>query len=192
MSDMSNAFNHLRRFWSGKLNQKELAAELGVSIALANKFAKHNQPDDLPKMTDLPAKVNDIINETDFRITVRGHHTKCWIWDKNSMIIRDPVSSKKKYADEIIYRIYTGDYVSSGKVILKLCGQEKCINYEHFTIIRDKESDIIERIKERSRGDLLDAQKNLIKKFTKKYDWTETELCLIFRINALQIPDKDD
>ena len=189
MSDMGNAYNHLRRFWSGNLNQKQLAAELGVSIALANKFAKHNRPDDLPKLTDLPAGIDDIINETDFSISVRGHHTKCWLWKKNRTRIKDPVSGRNKEITEVIYRIYSGDDVPGGKALLHKCGQDLCINYEHFCLIRKREVDVIHQIRTRSDVELREGQLNIIRKLAKRYNWTEKEQTLIFNITGLDLKD---
>ena len=189
MSDMTNAYNHLRRFWAGKLDQKQLATELGVSIALANKFAKHNKPENLPKVTDLPAGIDDIINETDFRITVRGHHTKCWIWDKNRRLKRDPISGQRKDITEVIYRIYSGKSVPGSSEIVNKCGQSECINYEHFSIVKKSDTDIINRIKIRKEAEISKFQKTMITKLSKRYNWTEKEQCAVFLVSILDIKD---
>ena len=187
MSGMTNAFNHLRRFWSGKVDQKQLAAELGVSIALANKFAKHNKPEDLPKITDLPIDINNVINETDFRITVRGHHTKCWIWNKSKFVVKDPVTNKVKDVNEVIYRIYAGKEIPKNKVILNRCNQEKCINYDHFCIIPKNLIMIFDQIKNRRKAEINKSEKNTIANLSKKYNFTEKEQALIFHVDIRQI-----
>ena len=170
-----------RRFWQGR---RVSVPEMIVGAVLDRRA---NAPKNVPIDPTLPVELQGIIQSGDYRITVRGHHTKCWIWDKNRMRLKDPVSGRSKEVTEIIYRIYSGQDVPSGKAIQHKCGQDRCINYDHFTLIRQREVDVIYQLHQRSAVDINEIDREIIRKLAKRYDWTEKEQTLIFNVTILQL-----
>ena len=181
--------DNLRRALFGNSRRRPSAGEVIGGAVLDHLTKEPKRPNTLPIDPTLPVELQGIIQSSDYRITNRGHHTKCWIWDKNRMGLKDPVSGRSKEVTEIIYRIYSGNEVPSGKAIQHKCGQDRCINYEHFTIIRKREVDVIHQLHRRSDVDINEIDREIIKKLSKRYDWTEKEQTLIFNVSILQLRD---
>lgn len=187
LSDVPNAYDHIRRYWAEEITLVELSKELGVNLVLANKHAKHYKPHHLPNKVELPMELVNIINKTDFRITTRGYTTKCWIWRKGKMIMKDPVTKRRLPVQEIVYRQCAGEDKPGSTLLIRKCRQTDCINYEHFDLISKAEAKVIQKISERKTLDLTDEQLKDIKIMGSRHRWTEKDMASIFSASIVDI-----
>ena len=176
--------DNLRRALFGNSRRRPSATEI-IGGAVLDQLTNKNDRQPLPADPNLPPELHGVIQASDYRIRDRGHDTECWIWDKNSLVIRDPISGRLKDANEVVYRAFAGRDVPKDSVILNRCGRKKCINYEHFSIVTKTEANIIGRIGEEF--DLNLTNGNIIVELSEKYGWTENDQKIIFRTSVLSL-----
>lgn len=146
-----------------------------------------NQPISVPLDPSLPAELQGVIRRTDFKLQSRGHDTDCWIWEPSSRMINDPFTKQRRRIEEVIYHIYFGQTLPRNRALENRCGQDRCINYEHFTVIMPKDRGIIQRLRTRRKTEIDRGAKFIIDKLSKKYGWSENEQSLIFRVSFEQL-----
>ena len=173
-----------RRFWRGR---RISVPEMVVGAALDHLTKDQDRQNNVPIDPTLPAELQGIIKRTDYKITKRGHHTDCWIWQKSSRMVADPFAKRRNYVEQVIYRLYSGETLPRNNVIQHRCGQEDCINFEHFSVIRQAEGDVIHRVKARREVAIGKTQRDIIAKLSQRYDWTEREQGLVFRVSLRQL-----
>ena len=177
--------DNLRRAFFGNSRRKPTAAEMIVGAVLDHQANKQNRRQTLPADPTLPVELRGVIQIGDYTIRDRGHHTECWIWNKSSFVLKDPATNIHRDVNEVVYRAYTGRDVSKDSPILNRCRHNKCINYEHFSIITKREKRIINAIREMRDISLLGARR--IAEISEKYGWTEEEQSNIFRASFLSL-----
>ena len=181
--------DNLRRALFGSSRRRPSIGEVVGGAVLDYLTKEPEREPNVPPDPTLPVELQGIIESGDFTISVRRHHTKCWLWKKNRTIIKDPISGRSKYITDVIYRIYSGKDVPGGKGIQHKCGQPRCINYEHMCLIKQREIDAIHRIATRSDVELNEITRKNIRKVSERYGWTEKEQMLIFNVSRTQLRD---
>ena len=178
-----------RRGLFGNSYRRPSAGEMIVGAALDHLTRGPKREPNVPLDPTLPVELQGIIESSDFIISRsgRGQPTNCWIWQPNRIRIKDPISGRSKEVAEIVYRAYSGKEIPSDKALLHKCGQDRCINYEHFSIIRQREVDPIHRIRTRSDVEIREGELNIIRKLAERYDWTEKEQGHIFNVTIIDL-----